>query len=106
MEKQDGWSQKMLLVFNENPLGAKHVSWNVKRSGSDLVLEEVVISYYRHPQALEEAVVPVYEVHSRFKCREDSFEAAPLHLLLQTQNNMSLLHKSVDTYDTLRHVPK
>ncbi len=59
----------MYLVFNENPIRESKLHYYkvdrvIGESGVEYRLSEVVDAFYRHPEALENAVVPVNEIRT------------------------------------------
>jgi len=52
----------MNLLPNEKPLNEKHICFFVKKDTKTIGLYEVVLRFYRHPQAPDYSLVQQYEI--------------------------------------------
>jgi len=78
----------MLLIINAPFLKQTHVSWYTKdgSGGNSIQLFEVVESHYKHPEAPEDATIPVIEIKFVKEVKRTSLEAGALVLLEANQN--------------------
>lgn len=84
------------ITFNEPFEKEKHVCFFVKADdafdGSFLVLNEVVIRHYPHPDSHGTALVPVLEEKQIARVRRHTYESSELELLWNQQNVVKKLH--------------
>lgn len=80
----------LLTICNtpEDVVSTKHICYYAKSEGPDIVLYEVVEVCYKHPQAPEDAVVPVIEVHVSKKVKKVDPEAAAWILLEASEKSV------------------
>ena len=79
-----------LLVFNDNFLSERHVCYYTIDNGSEISLFEVVERKYAHPQAPDDAVVPVVEIKRIGSERRNSPMAACWVLLEAAQRAVKM----------------
>ncbi|KKN99065.1 hypothetical protein LCGC14_0143120 [marine sediment metagenome] len=77
----------IITVINEKPVSEKHISWFTKPAseGKYITLYEVVEQLYQHPQAPDEAVIPVLTTRQVHSALRSSLEGASLVLFEAAQ---------------------
>lgn len=85
---------KLLLINKtESPSKTKHICYYVKEDGNDLILCEIVESWYKHPEAPEDAYVQLLEDIRVKTYKKWDEKAGELILLFATQNNCRTINK-------------
>jgi len=83
----------VVIVINDlHPVKEQHIGWKATRcphKSSNVVLYEVVERWYRHPDAPDDALIPVMETVVRHSCRATAPEAGPINLLLHTETTLN-----------------
>lgn len=90
-----------IIIINEEekPIKKRHIGWTYRVDPSstmgDLILIEIVECYYKHPEAPENALIQKIELIDIDKIKYIEEKAAPLHLLKNASENISLIYEKV-----------
>jgi len=86
----------MTILINPTgkPIETKHICWNVRDDNNCLVLEEIVEKLYEHPDSGGMSLIPKIEVIQKRREIKNSYNSAPLHLLLNALNNISIIEEN------------
>ena len=83
----------IVISINNEPgdcVKERHICYFTRDEGAVIALMEVVESFYRHPQAPEDAILPVIEMKCVKQCHRHTYEAGVLVLLEANENAVSL----------------
>ncbi len=92
----------LLTICNENPpKKTKHICFYVQKKqnfgGEDtLQLLEIVEEFYPHPQAPDDALVPLYNIHLVKELRKSDPEAAVLVLLEANEKSIQYQMRRIE----------
>lgn len=92
VNKENVMKTDILINITKDPVFSKNISWVVNESGDNIVLYEIVESYYEHPDAEGQALIPKLEMIEieRIK-KNDTLNAAPLFQLRDSLNTIKLI---------------
>ena len=82
-----------MIIFNEiePPVKEKHVCWNVRKDSDIYILEEIVESYYKHPDAPDLALIVKYDKKRIADIKRSSIYYAPIHLFVSASKNIDIV---------------
>lgn len=87
--------QHILNIDESKILHVQHVGYFTSEDSTDIILNEVRIVTYPHPEVPEYAAIQRMETAVVYRAKKGSYNSAPMEVLKNTQNTVRQLFHTV-----------